>query len=72
MKGEREGASQSSRGYVCLLRSAKCYWFSALLYVLIGFSFMATVKRLCDYKEENFRLMQQLAVEKQKECVLLC
>ena len=33
---------------------------------------MATVKRLCDYKEENFRLMQQLAVEKQKECVLGC
>ena len=53
-------------------RSAKCYWFSALLYVLIGFSFMATVKRLCDYKEENFLLMQQLALEKQKEGLLVC
>ena len=33
---------------------------------------MAAVKRLCDYKEQNFRLMQQLAVEKQKECLIVC
>ena len=55
-----------------MFRSARCYWFCALLYVLIGFSFMATVKRLCDYKEENFRLMEELVQEKQKERVILC
>ena len=57
---------------LCLLRSPRCYWLTAILYLLIGFSFMATVKRLCDYKEENFLLMQQLALEKQKEGLLVC
>merc|ERR550539_2185209 len=51
-------------------RSSRCYWLSAILYLIIGLCFMATVKRLCDYKEENFRLMQELAVERQKVYVL--
>ena len=37
-----------------------------LLFFLLGIIFLATVKRLCDYKEENFRLMQELAYERQK------
>ena len=53
------------------LRSSSCYWLTAILYLIIGISFMATVKRLCDYKEENFRLMEELAMERQKEGVLL-
>ena len=50
-----------------MFRSSRSCWLSAILYLIIGLSFMATVKRLCDYKEENFRLMQELAVERQKE-----
>ena len=49
-----------------MFRSCLYYWLSALLYLLIGVSFLATVKRLCDYKEENFRLMEELVQEKQK------
>ena len=33
---------------------------------MLGISFLATVKRLCDYKEQNLRLRQELALERQK------
>ena len=33
---------------------------------------MATVKRLCEYKEENFTLMEELAMERQKEVLIVC
>ena len=49
-----------------VFRSCLYYWLTALLYLFIGVSFLATVKRLCDYKEENFRLMEELVQEKQK------
>ena len=55
-----------------MFRSCLYYWLSALLYLLIGVSFLATVKRLCDYKEENFRLMEELIQEKQKAGIILC
>ena len=66
-KGQKETLSHPVKPGVYLFRSSRCYWLSAILYFIIGLSFMATVKRLCDYKEENFRLMQELAVERQKE-----
>jgi len=52
-------------------RSSSCYWLTAILYLIIGISFMATVKRLCDYKEGNFRLMEELSMERQKAVLLL-
>ena len=56
---------------MCLLRPSGCFWISAVLYLVIGICFMATVKRLCEYKEENFTLMEELAMERQKEGLLL-
>ena len=54
-----------------MFRSSCSCWLSAILYLIIGLCFMATVKRLCDYKEENFRLMQELALERQKEGLIV-
>merc|ERR1712066_355671 len=50
--------------------SSKSCGISFFLLFLLGISFLATVKRLCDYKEENFRLMQELAFERQKDAIL--
>ena len=67
-KGKKETSGcQSGPDSQSVLRPSGCFWFSTILYLVIGICFMATVKRLCDYKEENFRLMQELALERQKE-----
>merc|ERR1712168_359152 len=53
-----------------LKRSSRCSGLTVFLFLLLGVSFMATVKRLCDYKELNLRLRQDLAIEKQKDYLL--
>merc|ERR1712156_1259556 len=51
-------------------RASRCYGLYIFLFFMLGISFLATVKRLCDYKEQNLRLMQELALERQKDAVL--
>merc|ERR1712168_151635 len=51
-------------------RSSRSSGLTVFLFLLLGVSFMATVKRLCDYKELNLRLRQDLAIEKQKDYLL--
>jgi len=50
--------------------SSRCHRVTVVLFVLLGISFMATVKRLCDYKEDNYRLAQELVMERQKDALL--
>merc|ERR1711953_990045 len=51
-------------------RASRCYGLYVFLFFMLGISFLATVKRLCDYKEQNLRLRQELALERQKDAVL--
>jgi len=51
-------------------KSSKSCGITFFLFFLLSVSFLATVKRLCDYKEENFRLLQELAFERQKDALL--
>eukprot|EP00092_Neocalanus_flemingeri_P012768 GFUD01013759.1.p1 GENE.GFUD01013759.1~~GFUD01013759.1.p1 ORF type:complete len:289 (+),score=100.11 GFUD01013759.1:69-869(+) len=45
--------------------------FSATLLVILAIFFtLTTVKQICDLKEQNFRLMQQLVFERQKDAAL--
>merc|ERR1711973_108168 len=50
--------------------SSRCRGLSIFLFLLLTVSFMATLKKLCDYKELNIRLMQELALERSKDSIL--
>merc|ERR1711962_1178975 len=50
--------------------SSRCRGLTIFLFLLLAVSFMATLKKLCDYKELNIRLMQELALERSKDSIL--
>eukprot|EP00092_Neocalanus_flemingeri_P093812 GFUD01119261.1.p1 GENE.GFUD01119261.1~~GFUD01119261.1.p1 ORF type:complete len:276 (-),score=106.04 GFUD01119261.1:119-889(-) len=51
-------------------RSSVGSFSTSLLVILAIFFTLTTVKQICDLKEQNFRLMQQLAFERQKDAAL--
>eukprot|EP00092_Neocalanus_flemingeri_P021949 GFUD01023806.1.p1 GENE.GFUD01023806.1~~GFUD01023806.1.p1 ORF type:complete len:327 (-),score=121.09 GFUD01023806.1:75-941(-) len=51
-------------------RSSVGSFSTTLLVILAIFFTLTTVKQICDLKEQNFRLMQQLAFERQKDAAL--
>ena len=61
--------SSSSLTLILCPSSSRCRGLSIFLFLLLAVSFMATLKKLCDYKELNIRLMQELALERSKESI---